>query len=163
MTGQTGGYLKEQAAQLVAETIERCIEVVFSSPDAAGMASELAQALPGTVVREPAARLGFHYAPHRWLFIDPHEGYLSPSLAQAHVFDVSGKWCQFRIEGSGARRALSSGFDLDITVADRGCARLSLFDCPTIVAQLDGHFTVCVEASYAASFQTAMQKLNLGR
>jgi sarcosine oxidase gamma subunit len=114
-------------------------------------------------VREPAARLGLHYAPQRWLFIEPDEGYLSSALIEAHLFEVSGKWCQFRLEGNQARRALSSGCDPDATLVDRGCARLSLFDCPTIVVQLDGTLTLCVEASYASSLQAAIQKLNLGQ
>ena len=151
-------------AHMVAEPIKRCVEVVISRPEslAGKSSSDLSRALPGTVLREPAARLGLHYAPRRWLFIEPDEGYLSSISIEAHLFEVSGKWCQFRLEGIDARRALSAGCDPDTILADRGCARLSLFDCPTIVVQLDGTITLCVEASYAASLQAAIDKLNVG-
>ncbi len=150
---------------VIAEPIRGCVEAVISRPERldAKVTSELARALPGAVVREPAARLGLHFAPQRWLFIEPDAGYLSSTLVGAHLFDVSGKWCQFSLEGQDARHALSSGCDPDTTLADRRCARLSLFDCPTIVVQLDGIFTLCVEASYAASLQAAIQNLNAGR
>jgi hypothetical protein len=152
------------AVHMVAEPIKRCVEVVISRPERlAGQASaDLARALPGTVLREPAAGLAVHYAPKRWLFIEPDEGYLSSISIEAHLFEVSGKWCRFRLEGNDARRALSAGCDPDTTLAGRGCARLSLFDCPTIVVQLNGTITLCVEASYAASLQAAVDKLNLG-
>jgi sarcosine oxidase gamma subunit len=148
---------------MVAEPIQRCVEVVMSRPErlAGKGGSDLSRALPGAVLREPAARLALHYAPGRWLFIEPDAGYLASTASEAHLFDVSGKWCQFRLEGNDARRALSSGCDPDTTLADRGCARLSLFDCPTIVVQLDSTITLCVEASYAASLQAAIGKLNL--
>jgi len=151
------------AVHVIAEPIRRCVEAVFSRPERlAGKGSpDLSRALPGTVLREPAARLGLHYAPLRWLFIEPDEGYLSSTLIEAHLFEVSGKWRQLRLEGNDAWRALSSGCDPDTALADRGCARLSLFDCPTIVVRLDGTFTLCVEASYAPSLQGAIEKLNL--
>jgi hypothetical protein len=100
--------------------------------------------------------MGLHFAPHRWLLIEPDEAELTNIEAGgAHVFEVSGKWQAFRVASHGAQSALRSGVDVESVLHERSCARLLLYDCPVIVAWLENELMICVESSYADSLSVS--------
>ena len=96
-------------------------------------------------------------APGRWLWLNADADETAGKLgASACVVDVEGKWTVFTCGGPRARRALATAVDIDRVLQPRGCASLSLFDCPVVLVRTepDG-FVVCVHSSYATSFETA--------
>ena len=96
-------------------------------------------------------------APGRWLWLDPDPEEANAAAATgAYVVDVAGKWTAFTCGGTHARRALSTVIDVDSVLEARGCAAVALFDCPAVLARAgDDGFIVCVQSSYAASFEAA--------
>lgn len=96
-------------------------------------------------------------APGRWLWLNADADETAGKLgASACVVDVEGKWTAFACGGPRARRALATAVDIDRALQARGCASLTLFDCPVVLVRTepDG-FVVCVHSSYATSFETA--------
>ena len=96
-------------------------------------------------------------APGRWLWLNADADETAGKLgASACVVDVEGKWTVFTCGGPRARRALATAGDIDRVLQARGCASLTLFDCPVVLVRTepDG-FVVCVHSSYATSFETA--------
>ena len=69
------------------------------------------------------------------------------------LFTIDGKWQTFALTGPGAERLLSSAINLAKVLANRSCAALHLFDCPTVLACRAGAFDVWVEASYATALR----------
>jgi len=93
----------------------------------------------------------------RWLWLEPDVERL-PELAERGliVVDVEGKWVTYAAEPGVARRILAAALDVDEVLRVRGCASVTLFDCPAVLAQVDkGEMIVCVCASYASSFEAA--------
>ena len=96
-------------------------------------------------------------APGRWLWLNADADETAGKLGtSACVVDVEGKWTVFTCGGPRARRALATAVDIDRALQARGCASLTLFDCPVVLVRTepDG-FIVCVQSSYATSFETA--------
>jgi hypothetical protein len=139
----------------------RCIELVT----ARRCASELARCAPGDVVRNRYAHLGLHFAPRRWLLLEPQESLVADLVSRgAHCSEASGKWKLFIAVNSDARATLAAAVDLEELLGNRKCARAHLFDCPVVLARLDDARTcaylACVEASYEASWTAAVQIAN---
>jgi hypothetical protein len=133
---------------------ERGIELVT----ARHCGSALARAAPGSVVRNRYAHLGLHFAPRRWLLLEPDES-LVPDLISsgARCSEASGKWKLFTASIASARSALATAIDLEEVLGNRGCARAHLFDCPVVLARLDDAFLACVESSYEDSWIAAVR------
>jgi heterotetrameric sarcosine oxidase gamma subunit len=95
--------------------------------------------------------------PGRWLWLDPDPDEANAVAATgAYIVDVEGKWTAFTCGGPQARRALSAAIDVDSLLEARDCAAVALFDCPAVLARTgDDGFIVCVQSSYAASFEAA--------
>lgn len=91
-----------------------------------------------------------HFAPGRFLVPAP-----STVLAQqltalkGAIFDVSGKWDLICIRSASGERALSAGLDETQILADRQCASIHLFDCPSIITRQDSHVAVWVHTSFS--------------
>lgn len=133
---------------------ERCIELVT----ARSCASELARSAPGSVLRNRYAHLGLHFAPRRWLLLDPDDSLLPGLISMgAHCSEVSGKWKLFSAVLSDVRSVLAAAVDLEELLGGRACARVHLFDCPVVLARLDDRFLACVESSYEGSCLAAVQ------
>jgi hypothetical protein len=133
-------------------SFEQCVELVTASHHR----SELARAAPGCVVRHRYAHLELHFAPRRWLLVEPDESLIAGLLSSgARCWDASGKWKLFTAELSNAGATLAAAIDLKELLSHRGCARAHLFDCPVVLAQLDNVFLACVESSYEASWLAA--------
>ena len=106
----------------------------------------------------PAGRYAYGFAPGRFLVPAPTPDIVRQfeALQTAGVgalFTIDGKWRTFALTGPGAERLLSSAIDLAKVLANRSCAALHLFDCPTVLACRAGAFDVWVEGSYAAGLR----------
>jgi heterotetrameric sarcosine oxidase gamma subunit len=105
-----------------------------------------------------------HYAPGRWLLPDPDRdmhGQREAAVASgygAHI-DVEGKWAVMLLSGPDARRVLASTIDIAAVLANRGCAAVSLFDCPAVAMRDVDRYRLWVAASYAESFEAAVGRL----
>ncbi len=137
------------------------LEFVLFAPPAGGPWS----AAPGFADTDAAGcprRL--HFAPRRWL-LPAADAALRSELAAAVAgglgacVDVTGKWLALRARGPDARRALASTIDIDAVLAGRECAAVTLFDCPAIVLRDGGGYRLWVAASYAASFEAAVERV----
>jgi hypothetical protein len=101
--------------------------------------------------------------PRRWLWLgldlgDAARGvdYDASRSDGVHAVDVDGKWAAFTCEGAAARRSLSSVIDIDRVLEPRGCATLTLFDCPAVLLSGGGdRYLICVYSSYASHFERA--------
>jgi len=105
-----------------------------------------------------------HYAPGRWLLPDPDRdlrGRLETAVASGfgvHI-DVAGKWAAMLLTGPDARRVLASTIDIAAVLANRGCAAVSLFDCPAVAMRDADRYRLWVAASFAESFEAAVERL----
>jgi hypothetical protein len=132
----------------------RCIELVTARQ----CASELVNSAPGSVLRNRYAYLGLHFAPRRWLLLEPDDSLVEDLISRgARCSEASGKWKLFTAEISNVRSALAAAVDLEELLGDRACARMHLFDCPVVLARLDEAFLACVESSYEAAWTAAVQ------
>ncbi len=68
------------------------------------------------------------------------------------IFDVSGKWLKFDLQGPVAERCLLSTVDPIRILRGRDCASVHLFDCPAILARRAGGFEAWIGRSHAAAF-----------
>jgi sarcosine oxidase gamma subunit len=75
------------------------------------------------------------------------------------MIDASGKWECLALTGPGATRLLASAIAIDAVLAGRGCAALSLFDCPAIITREAENFVLWVQSSYAADFMATAGRL----
>ena len=110
--------------------------------------------------RRPDGRIDMIYiSPGRWLICDPDEDLVERLLCASRVstlVDVSGKWCKYYLRADEAPRVLASALDVSGVLQDRHCAKVVLFDCPSILlAEKEGH-SIYVERSFAASFEEAV-------
>jgi sarcosine oxidase gamma subunit len=139
--------------------LSRCVEVVLSSVTAHDTKSaDLAGPAPGSVARGDYAQTALHFAPDRWLLIEPDQARIDCLVAGgAHVFEVLGKWQAFRVSTPEEQYALEAGFDLECVLRERSCARLLLYDCPVIVARQASDTFIYVESSYTESLCSRMK------
>ena len=120
---------------------------------------------PGHVdVADDGSPRRLHFAPRRWLVPSPDERLLeqlrrADAEGAATCVDVTGKWVALRVEGVHGERALASTIDLGAVLADRACAAVTLFDCPSIVARDGTGLRVWVAASYVQAFEEAVARL----
>jgi hypothetical protein len=99
-----------------------------------------------------------HHAPGRW-FAPAADDTLRLELealvtAGAGVlFDVTGKYRAWPLEGVQGRRWLAQQCDVVTVLAGRDCAALTLFDCPSLLgkrhAEGEEQFVVWLSSSYA--------------
>jgi len=144
---------------LVRPPVEGAVEVVRLHGRAAAAEPEFTTD-PGRSMEHASAkwhRTPLPIAPGRWLWLNADADETAGRLgASACVVDVEGKWTVFTCGGPRARRALATAVDIDRVLQVRGCASLTLFDCPVVLARTEpDRFIVCVQSSYATSFETA--------
>jgi hypothetical protein len=135
------------------------VDVLLSNVAAHATTSPgLAGSVPGSVVRGEYAQTALHFAPCRWLLIEPEQTRIDSLVAHgAKVFEVSGKWQAFRVSTPEEQYALDAGFDVEFVLRERSCARLLLYDCPVIVATQGGDTLIYVESSYTESLCSRMK------
>lgn len=106
-----------------------------------------------------------HFAPGRWLVPDPDPD----TMALVHeavdsgigaCMDVQGKWAAMILSGNGVARVLSSAADIAAILTGRGCAAVTLFDCPAVIVNTGAEYRVWVASSYAADFAATFNRLS---
>ena len=122
---------------------------------------------PGGVRRDALQRPELlHFAPDRWLAPGP-TAQVSTLLAAAAdagagvLVDATGKWVELLIAGPGAARLLASAIAVGAVLDRRGCAAVTLFDCPAILARQTEDFVLWVQASYAADFIVTAERFRV--
>ena len=97
-----------------------------------------------------------HFAPGRWLVVSPDaelrarlDAYVAASAGV--LVDVAGKWRTVAFSVADGARTLAKGIAVDVVLQGRGCAALSLFDCPAVLARNNATFDLYVQSSYAMS------------
>jgi heterotetrameric sarcosine oxidase gamma subunit len=130
-----------------------------------GTATADLPAPPGAAWRDAGGRATLlHFAPGRFLAPAPSEE-LARHLAALEaagvgaLFEVSGKWRAFTVEGEGAVRLLAAGLDADAVLAHRDCAAVTLFDCPAVLARTAAGFALWVHASCASDLRAGLERL----
>ena len=105
----------------------------------------------------PAGSEALPIAPRRWLWLNADANEIEIVTASgAVVVDVDGKWTAFTCSGAAARRAFATAIEVGTVLEPRGCASVAIFDCPAVLARKGQEgFIVCVQSSYAASFEAA--------
>lgn len=104
-----------------------------------------------------------HFAPGRVLAPDPSsttEALLDAAATQGvgTTIDVTGKWANYIIAGSGAARLLACTIELSAVLEKRACAAVTLFDCPAVIAPAHEGFEIWLQASYAADFLSTAER-----
>ena len=142
-----------------------CFEfVTYAAPDAIGDALPVR---PGQVLCDDAARPTLlHFAPRRWLVPAPDATLVARLTGLAAgglgaLVDVEGKWRKVLVDGSGAARAIASTINVEGVLRNRGCAAVSLFDAPAILARVEAAFDLWVAASYLDHFVDVTRTLRL--
>ena len=151
--------MSEPAPEVVAVALSSCYELVELTIGAqlSAVASSPGGSLPwpsvpGAVHVAADGRLeALHFAPGRWLLPEPSAELLAAVADQsaATLVDTEGKWQRRSLRGSGAMRLLAAAADVEEMLKGRGCAALSLFDCPAIIARAPGSIELWVQSSYA--------------
>ncbi len=107
-----------------------------------------------------------HFGPGRWLV--PNPGSETRALLDAAaaagrgtIIDVTGKYEELSILGSGATRLLSSGLDVETLLRSRECAALTLFDSPAVIARVPDGYAIWVQSSYATDFVTTAERFRM--
>ena len=106
-----------------------------------------------------------HFAPGRWLVPLP-AGIAAAMVAVATAngdgtaVDVDGKWVAMNLAGPDATRALASAIDIEVSLMNRACAAVTVFDCPVVVVATATGYRIWVGASYAGDFAAAIARLN---
>ena len=119
---------------------------------------------PGGVRRDAQQRPELlHFAPDRWLALDPAAevtALLGAAVdAGAGVLvDASGKWEELLISGPGAARLLASAIAVEAVLERRGCAAVTLFDCPAVLARQSENLVLWVQSSYAVNFVATAER-----
>ena len=116
-------------------------------------------AAPGQVRYAPSGEpVLLHPAPGRWFAPAANEPLrleLEALVAAGAgaLFDVSGKFRSWSLEGASGRAWLAQQCELATVLAGRDCAAMTLFDCPALLAKqhTDGHenFVVWLASSSA--------------
>ena len=119
---------------------------------------------PGAVDHDASHRpVLLHFAPGRWLAPEPTTAMRVRLAALARagagtVVNVTGKWDALIIGGPGAPRLLACAVAIEAALDGRGCAALTLFDCPTIVTRMNGEFALWVQSSYTTDFAATVER-----
>ena len=119
---------------------------------------------PRTSVRPPpSTSRPLAIAPGRWLWLNAGaDAAVRAARRRAPALSTSrASGPRSRCGGARARRALAPPSTSTACSRARGCASLTLFDCPAVLARTgpDG-FIICVQSSYAASFERPMPRLS---
>ena len=117
--------------------LERCFELAVTGAVDAAALGEGWPVEPGACSRDATGNAEMlHFAPGRWLLPAPSPQLLARVSDRPGVecIDVEGKWQRRLLRGDRALRALAAGADVEAMLANRGCAAMSLFECPVIVA-----------------------------
>ena len=131
--------------------------IAFGGPRPAFIAVSWPTA-PGGVRRDALQRPELlHFAPDRWLALDPAAEVtallgVAVDAGAGVLVDVTGKWEEWVIAGPGAARLLASAIAVESVLERRGCAAVTLFDCPAVLARQNEDFVLWVQSSYAADF-----------
>jgi len=111
---------------------------------------------PGAVLYDGAGMPALlHVAAARWFAPQSNldlAARLQGAEAFACVIEVTGKWAGWHLGGPAAPRLLARTIAIDAVLAERGCAAVTLFDCPAFVARRDGDFLVWVRSSFERHF-----------
>lgn len=104
-----------------------------------------------------------HFAPDRWLAPDPAAEVTALLRAAVDagagvLVDATGKWEELVIAGPGAARLLASAIAVEAVLERRGCAAVTLFDCPAVLARQNEDFVLWVQSSYAADFVATVER-----
>jgi sarcosine oxidase gamma subunit len=122
---------------------------------------------PGAVRRDGAQRaLLLHFGPGRWLVPDPGSEIralldTAAAAGRGTIVEVTGKYEQLSILGSGATRLLASGIDVEAVLRSRECAALALFDCPAVIVRVPDGYALWVQSSYATDFVTTAERFRM--
>jgi sarcosine oxidase gamma subunit len=117
-------------------------------------------ATPGGVTGDGAATACLHFAPARWLLVDPGEALLAElQHPTGALFEVDGKWHRVTLTGPGSRRLIAHSLDVDAMLSDRDCAATTVFDCPAVIAAAAGGLDVWVSSSYAVELVARLETL----
>lgn len=128
-----------------------CLELDFSRKSASALAAPWGGA-PGCVALLQPGALVLHYAPQRWLLIADENAHAEAARdSGAVVFDVTGKWRIRRLPCATGVEWLSAALCLPAILEGRGCAAVTLFDVPGVIAHLrsSDEYLICTHASYA--------------
>jgi sarcosine oxidase gamma subunit len=137
----------------------------FAYPFSRGEGSAELPVAPGAVERDDMGRATLlHFAPGRFLAPEPSLSLVErlEALAATGVgvtFNVEGKWNNITLAGSAAQRVLAATIDSAAVLADRECAAVRLFDCPTVLARQGHDFDIWVEASYAKDLRASLERV----
>jgi len=102
----------------------------------------------------PAALQALRIAADRWLIIGSAPAILAGSGTFA-ITEVTGKWREIHLSEPSASRLLANSVDADELLAERDCARTTLFDCPAVLRRLNDGYSIWIERSYLHAFTTA--------
>ncbi len=123
-------------------------------------------AAPGQVRYAPSGEpMLLHHAPGRWFApaVDETLRLELEALAATGagaLFDVTGKFRAWQLEGAPGRRWFAQQCDVATVLAGRDCAALTLFDCAALLTkrQLDGdeYFVVWLASSAAEALPVSV-------
>jgi sarcosine oxidase gamma subunit len=107
-----------------------------------------------------------HFAPRRWLVPAPDAALLAglndlAGRGLGTLVDVEGKWHKIHAAGPGAAQAIASTISVKAVLGDRGCAAVTLFDSPAVLARHEAAFDLWVAASYLDHFLDVTRNLRL--
>ena len=116
---------------------------------------------PGRICRRADGRVEtLYFAPGRWLICDPQDTVLAAlrGAPGGALVEVTGKWLEYQLTGTGAARLLASTLDIHAVLADRDCGRVFLFDCPGIVVRSGEGFSIFVQRSHGHALASAITR-----
>jgi len=117
---------------------------------------------PGAAIVTGAIPVLLHVAPGRWFApaaSDEMRAQLAELATYGSAIEVEGKWNRYDLSGSGATGLLSETIDILAVLSGRDCAAVTLFDCPSWVARVDGGYIVWTRASHRLHLQAEFARL----
>jgi sarcosine oxidase gamma subunit len=141
-----------KALQILMEDA-RCFELVIPTarlrPD-----SSSGETPPGGVRRYADGAAALHMAPGRWLLVGRAVEWESAALVTAQacggsLVDVSGKWLRLSVTGAQAQSHLARFLSVTQVLQDRGCAPVSVLECPALLARCERGFELWTTRSWA--------------
>jgi sarcosine oxidase gamma subunit len=138
--------------------------IAWRWPDPQGLGTDWPAAAGATRVDAGGRAELLHFAPGRWLAPEPAPAVLALLEAAERAgagtrVDVTGKWDRIDVAGSAASRLLATTIEIGSVLAGRGCAAVTLFDCPAIIAGRGTQFVLWVQSSYAADFMATATRV----
>jgi len=164
MIGKPHNHFAAAVCTVQPLAVARCLEVVtWRAPTAEALGPHW-PLRPGQALHTGARTRVLYFAPRRWLVIEPDaetadhiDGYVSAGIAAC--VDVTGKWRELNVSGPGAAYLLARTIDVECVLHERGCAAVTLFDCPAIIITTADGFLIWVHASYEAGLMGSLQRL----